>query len=270
MIDWDDAFDNSGYVPGADKLAEQWTSEAEIYRSARVVLQRARLDLPYGSGAREEFDLFLPDATPTGTLVFVHGGYWHMLDKSYWSHFANGCVSNGWAVVVPGYPLAPQVSITQITDSITRMVSHVAEITDGVIVLAGHSAGGHLVSRMICTGVLPESVLVRIKRVVPVSGVYHLNPLLETKMNDKLRLTESEVMTESPVHLDPVRGIPVTVWVGDHERPEFLRQTRMIAECWAAKGVQVHSVYEPGFHHFDVIASLQDMHGTLTREITQV
>jgi len=270
MIDWDDAFDNSGYVAGVEELAAQWVSDAAAYRSARVARETAHLDISYGSDAREAFDLFLPDDRPKGTVVFVHGGYWHKLDKSYWSHFANGCVSNGWAVAIPSYPLAPQVSVSQITESISRMVQHVAEITDGAIALTGHSAGGHLVSRMICTGVLPKVVVARITRVVPVSGVYHLNPLLKTTMNDTLRLTESEVMTESPVHLDPVTGIPVTFWVGDHERPEFLRQTRMIAEHWAAKGVQAHSVYEPGFHHFNVIASLQDMHGTLTREITQV
>ena len=270
MIDWDDAFDNSGYVTGATRLVEQWASEAEAYRSNRVAEQRAQLDLSYGSDTREVFDLFLPDTTSKGTVVFVHGGYWLRLDKSYWSHFATGCISNGWAVAIPSYPLAPQVSITQITNSISRMVKHVAEITDGVIALTGHSAGGHLVSRMICNGVLPQTVVARITRVVPVSGVYHLNPLLKTKMNDELGLTDSEVMTESPVHLEPVTGIPVTFWVGDHERPEFLRQTRMIAECWSAKGANINSVYEPGLHHFNVIISLQDKHGTLTREILQV
>lgn len=270
MIDWDDAFDNSGYVDGAEQLAGQWVTEAETYRASRVAQQRAQLDLSYGAGTREVFDLFHPDETAKGTLVFIHGGYWHKLDKSYWSHFANGCVLNGWSVAIASYPLAPQASIGQITDSITRLVSYIAETTEGAITLTGHSAGGHLVSRMACVGVLPESVVNRIARVVPVSGVYHLNPLLKTTMNDKLRLTESEVMTESPVYLEPINNLPVTFWVGDQERPEFLRQTRMIAERWSAKGAQIHSVYEPGCHHFNVIASLQDKHGALTREIVQV
>ena len=123
---------------------------------------------------------------------------------------------------------------------------------------------------MACDGVLPELVAERITRVVAISGVYHLNPLLETKINDKLKLTLSEVMSESPVHLQPVSRFPVTFWVGDQERPEFLRQTRMITECWSAKGTRVQSMYEPAKHHFNVIKSLQDKKGSLTREILQI
>ena len=269
MIDWDDAFDNSGYVDGADKLVEQWAVEAKAYRTNCVAQQRARLDLQYGTDPREAFDLFLPEDTPKGTVVFVHGGYWLRLDKSYFSLYAHGCISNGWAVAIPSYPLVPQVFVSQITESIIRVVNHIAEAFDGDIALIGHSAGGHLVSRLACAGVLPESTVSRITRVVAVSGVYHLNPLLNTKMNDKLQLTESEVMTESPVHLEPNQSIPVTFWVGDHERPEFLRQTRMVAECWSAKGALVHTVYESACHHFNVIATLQDKNGSLTREIVQ-
>ena len=163
MIDWDDSFDNSGYVNGADKLPERWAVEAEAYRFSSVAKQRALLDLPYGPDAREVFDLFLPQQAPVGTTVFVHGGYWHRLSKSYFSHFAKGCVENGWAVAVPSYPLAPHATITRITDSVTRLLCHIvesgndelAEITNTPIVIAGHSAGGHLVSRMACDGVLP-------------------------------------------------------------------------------------------------------------------
>ncbi len=270
MIDWDDAFDNTGYVNGAEKLAPLWQSEAQAYSANCVSQQRAQLDISYGAGEREVFDLFLPPERPKGTLVFVHGGYWLRLDKSYWSHFAHGCISNGWAVAIPSYPLAPQAQISKITDSIAALLVHIADATAGPIALAGHSAGGHLVTRMVCAGVLPEPVLNRISSVLAISGVYHLNPLLETKLNDTLQLTESEAMAESPVHLQPATNIPVTFWVGDHERPEFMRQTRMITERWSAKGARVRSVYESDKHHFNIIASLQDTHGALTREILQV
>ena len=267
MIDWDDAFDNSGYVNGSDKLAEKWAIEADVFRISMMALHRARLDIRYGPDPRESFDLFLPEETPKGTLVFLHGGYWLRFDKSYWSHYAKGVLANGWAVAIPSYPLAPQLTIAQITDSIARLICHIAETEDGAIALAGHSAGGHLVTRMACAGVLPESVAEHIIRVVSISGVYHLNPLLNTKLNDTLQLTQSEAMTESPVHLQPVSTIPLTFWVGDQERPEFLRQTRMIAERWTVIDAQVHSVYESDKHHFNIINSLQDKHGNLTREI---
>lgn len=268
-IDWDDAFDNSGYVDGAGDLPALWAQQAATFRAALAADGRAMLDQPYGTGQRDAYDLFHP-ATPTkGTVIFVHGGYWRMFDKTYWSHFATGCLDHGWSVAMPSYPLAPQARIADITAAIGRAVTHIAAATSGPLAFVGHSAGGHLVSRMVCKDVLPPHITQRIARVVSVSGVHHLDPLLQTKMNDDLRLTAAEAQLESPVHLDPTPGIPLTFFVGDQERPEFLRQTRMIAERWAAKGANVRSVYDPGTHHFNVIASLRDADGALTNEVLQ-
>lgn len=267
MIDWDDAFDNSGYVPEAASLREHWQHNAATVRDTLASDGRAQIDVPYGIDPREKLDLFSPEGTPTGTLIFVHGGYWHMLDKSYWSHLAAGCLAHGWQVAMPSYPLAPQARISQITTSIAAAVSQVASGSHGPLVLAGHSAGGHLVTRMACAGVLPDAITNRIKRVISISGVHHLAPLLGTEINDTLQLTQAEAFAESPVELAPVTGVPVTFWVGADERPEFLRQNRMGAERWSAKGVAVRTTYDAGHNHFTVIGSLADPDGALTQEI---
>lgn len=260
MIDWDDAFDNAGYVPEAAALLAQWKTEAAE--------ARARFDgvveQSYGPSERMVFDRFSPEGPPKGTAIFVHGGYWHMLDKSYWSHFAAGWLGQGWDAVIPSYPLAPDARIAEITAAITRCVVHVAAQSDGPIALVGHSAGGHLVTRLVCKSVLPADVVARISRVVAVSGVHHLDPLIGTRMNDTLGLSEAEVLRESPVHLAPVTTVPITFWVGAHERPEFLRQNRMITERWALKGAPVQSVYAEAAHHFNVLDSLRDADGALT------
>jgi len=267
VIDWDDAFDNSGYIAGSDMLPELWATEAAAMRSTLLAEGRGQLDQIYGPDPREIYDIFQPVGQAKGTVIFVHGGFWHLLDKSYWSHYAKGCLENGWAVAMLSYPLAPQVRISEITAAIARAVTHFADTSSGPFRLVGHSAGGHLVTRILCQGVLPDSVAAGISRVVSVSGMYHLAPLLETKMNDTLRLTEAEVTAESPVHLDPAGPTPITFFVGDQERPEFLRQSRMIAERWAAKGAQVQTVFDQNTHHFNVIGSLQNPQGTLTKEV---
>jgi len=264
MIDWDDAFDNSGYVPDADKIAEGWVASAAAFRAT---FSNAELDMPYGGHARETLDLFMPSVKPIGTVVFVHGGYWHMRAKSDWSHFAKGFLSLGWAVAIVGYPLAPDVRISRITASIAVAISVIAKKVAGPLSLVGHSAGGHLVSRMVCTGVLPEAILDRLARCVSVSGVHDLRQLMGTKMNETLQLTEAEAQTESPVLLGPETDVPVTFWVGAEERPEFLRQTRLIAETWALKGVDVASVYEAGQNHFTVIDALSNPDSRLVAEV---
>src|SRR5690606_30985533 len=145
---------------------------------------RAELGVAYGDDARERFDLFMPGREPRGLVVFVHGGYWMALDNSYWSHLAAGSVDNGYAVAMPSYSLCPQVRIAQITVQIAAAIATAAGRVSGPIHLVGHSAGGHLVTRMIShTSPLTEDVAGRISNVVSLSGVHDLRPLMRTSMN---------------------------------------------------------------------------------------
>ncbi|MEM9851621.1 MAG: alpha/beta hydrolase, partial [Pseudomonadota bacterium] len=187
-----------------------------------------------------------------------HGGYWHQTDISWWSHLASGAKARGWSVALAGYTLAPQATIPTITGEIAAAVTAIAERHPGPLRLAGHSAGGHLVSRMLCPGILSEAVAARIAQVVSISGVHHLVPLTKAAMNTTLGLTADTARAESPALLPPRVGARATFWVGAGERPEFLRQTRMITERWAEAGAAVRDVYAPGENHFSVIDALSD------------
>ncbi|MEM7318197.1 MAG: alpha/beta hydrolase fold domain-containing protein [Pseudomonadota bacterium] len=265
MIDWDDAFDNSGYVPGVTDLFDMWTRQAAGYRTA--LDGRAELDLAYGPAPRERLDLFHPRGTASGVLVFVHGGYWHMMDKSHWSHLAAGALHHGWSVAIPAYPLAPDASISQIVTSITRALTFAGDRVAGPIRLCGHSAGGHLVSRMMCRDTLADETAARLARVTSISGVHDLRPLTATRLNETLKLTAAEAQAQSPALADPRPGIPATFWVGADERPEFLRQTRLIAERWGLKDIDVTAVYDMGRHHFNVLEPLADPDSALVNEV---
>ena len=90
-----------------------------------------------------------PEGRPKGLVVFVHGGFWKALDKSFWSHLARGSVESGYAVAMPSYTLCPTVRISEITREIAAAVERAAAMVEGPLFLTGHSAGGHLVTRMI-------------------------------------------------------------------------------------------------------------------------
>jgi arylformamidase len=259
MIDWTDAFDNSAYVAGSDKLADLWSKEAATFRNHLAKAGRLKADLAYGSGKRNRMDLFLPEGTSSGLVVFIHGGYWHSLDKSYWSHFATGILSHGWSVAIPSYTLAPDIRINEITGEIAAAIEFAADKVKGPVRLIGHSAGGHLVSRMICDDTqLHEQIQSRIEKIVSVSGVHDLRPLTLSDMNKTLRIDEEEAVSESSILHKPIGFAPITFWVGAGERPEFLRQTRSITERWASQGAKVTDVYEPDKNHFSVIEGLGD------------
>jgi arylformamidase len=254
LIDWEDAFSNAAYIPQGMTYPDRWSARAAEFRAQAKV----RLDIPYGPTPRECFDLFLPKATPRGLAVFIHGGFWLDFDKSSWSDLAAGALAHGWAVALPQYTLAPAARISDITRQVGAAVAAAATRIDGPIRLAGHSAGGHLATRMICAnGPLSPDVAARVEKVVSISGVHDLRPLRHHSMNQQLQLSEAEALAESPALQVPLPGSQLVAWVGSNERPEFLRQSALLREAWGERGVMTDLIADPGHHHFDVIDGLK-------------
>ncbi len=265
ISDWDDAYANSAHIADADMFPPLWAARAAEYVSERRSARRAEIDLAYGAGERRRLDLFLPDRPPKGLVVFVHGGYWMRFDKSIWSHLAEGAVRRGWAVALPGYTLAPAARIRDIAGEVADAIAFAGTLVDGPIALTGHSAGGHLVARAACLdGPLGEAERRRLARIAPISGVFDLRPLMRTRMNETLGLDEAEAVAESPALKRPVPGATLVAWVGADERPEFLRQSELIANVWTGLGAAARCIREAGRHHYDVIADLSDPDSPMT------
>ena len=261
--DWDDAFANMAYIPGSKTLPDRWAAKALAYRNRA---HRIEHDIAYGHHPRERFDLVLPDTTPKGIMVFIHGGYWMLLDRSFWTHLAEGARAHGWAVCLPSYTLTPEARIGEITTQIGTCVNQVSHLVDGPIRICGHSAGGHLAARMACNDTpLSPAVLARVVHSVSISGVHDLRPLLHTAMNDTLHLDEDEALRESPALLRPATAAPLTTWVGEKERPEFIRQAQLMAQIWAGLDVATACIIEPDQDHFSVLDSLCDPGSSLIR-----
>ncbi len=260
--DWDDAYENGGNIPGGAEYPGRWVAPAQAFRDAA----NARLGVAYGAGARHRYDLFLPEGTPRGLFVFVHGGYWMALDRSYWSHLAAGAVARGHACAIPSYDLCPEVSIARITALVGAAIDHAAAEISGPIVLSGHSAGGHLVASMMChDSPLSMATRTRLRHVVSISGLHDLRPMLRTRRNETLRLDMASAEAGSPVLKRPLPGVRLTTWVGGGERQEFLRQSRIIADIWRGLGAATLDVVEPDRHHFNVIDGLAEAGSPLMR-----
>lgn len=263
-MDFDDAYANGAHIPGAADYPPRWEVEAAAFRDSLGA--RSKAGIAYGDHPRQVADLFMPEATPKGLAVFVHGGYWMKFGCSFWSHLAAGAVEQGWAVAMLQYTLCPEIRISGITGEIGLAITTLAELVDGPMVLAGHSAGGHLVTRMLCQDTpLPEKVANRIRHVLSISGVHDLRPLLRTEMNAGLQLDANEAHSESPALLEPKIDVPVTCWVGAAERPEFVRQNALLANIWKGFGIETTCIEDPGKHHFDVIDALADPNSEMVR-----
>ncbi len=237
---------NGAFIPGGADYPPRWQARAAAFRSA--LGPRALLDQPYGPAPRQRFDLFLPETTPRGTLVYVHGGYWHLFDKSLWSHLAAGALARGFAVAMPGYTLAPEARLAEMTAEIAAACRKLTARVPGPMVVTGHSAGGHLAARMGCA-----DLALPVAHVVPISPLTELGPLIATTMNTTLGIDAAEAATESPTRHALRTGTTAHVWVGAAERPAFLWHARTLAEVWACPWTTAADR-----HHFDVIEALED------------
>jgi acetyl esterase/lipase len=264
--DWDDAYTNGANIPGGDRWPDAWVGPAKAYREEREAAGRAKLGLSYGDRPRNRFDLFLPDAEPKGLVVFIHGGYWMRFDQSFWSHLAKGPVAQGYAVAMPTYTLCPENHIAGIAAEVAAAVEKIAGMVGGPIHLTGHSAGGHLATRLVGIDAhLSNVIRGRIRNVVSISGLHDLRPLMRTAMNETLRIDHDEAVAESPVFLEPLEHVRVTCWVGGGERSEFIRQSKLLANAWIGVGGATAGVVEPDRHHFNIIDGLTDPQHPLTR-----
>ncbi len=258
-MDLDDAYANSAYIPDGERYFARWANDAVAFRALQ---SGAQIGVPYGPAPRQTFDVFQPNVTPKGTVVIVHGGYWMACSPQDFSHLAKGAIDAGYRCAMPSYTLAPDARISEITAEIASAIAEIAAHTQGPLYLTGHSAGGHLVARMMCDDISADWQS-RIAHVVPISPLGDLAPLMRTSMNNTLHIDAAEARSESPIHHQPL-DIPVTVWVGGAERPAFLQQAKDLAGAWG-----VGHVIDPDRHHFDVIEGLQDADSLMMKTLLQ-
>jgi arylformamidase len=149
MTDLSRDYMNSAFIPDGDSFYPRWQGQAAAFRDQMA--KRSTLNIPYGPGARQAFDLFRPEGMARGLMVFVHGGYWLACGREDYSHLAAGALARGWACALPSYTLAPNARIAAMTDEIAGAVRAASAMVAGPVVVTGHSAGGHLAARMGCS-----------------------------------------------------------------------------------------------------------------------
>lgn len=275
----DAQYNNREMVPEAVAIIERWVADSA---AARQRLD-GRCDLAYGPGPRDRLDLFLPRNVSAGSagnstvplLAFIHGGYWQVLDKNAFSFLAEPFVAAGIAFAAIGYPLAPDVGLDDIGESVRRALQWLwrnagAEGYDpDRIHVAGHSAGGHLTAVALATdwaarGLPPALV----RSGCAISGLYDLEPIRLSYLNAALGMDAATARRNSPVHnLVSARGHLTTV-VGSEESDEFHRQQAEFMAAWRGKGLAADSVEAPGCNHFTVLDEFGSPESSLYKRVT--
>ena len=270
-VDYETEYNNRARVPEHSQIFARWVADAAAYRERMKAEENAELGLAYGTSPRQTVDLFFPDATGhTPLALFIHGGYWRSLEASTFSHMAAGLNSRGVAVAVAGYDLCPQVTIGQIVNQVRTACLFLWRRFGQRLMVYGHSAGGHLSACMVATDwkkLDPKAPADLVPAGYSISGLFDLTPLVATSMNADLKLDANETARISPMYWPVAAGRVFDAVVGGAESPEFLRQSRIIAEGWRKGGVETRYEEVPGANHFTVLDPLSDPNSAMTARV---
>ena len=259
------AFNNVAHV-GPDfarQRTEAWAAASQILRAQRP----QHLDLAYARGVRTKWDLYPAPDPKAPCYVHVHGGYWQRGSKEIFACMVEGVLARGWSAALPGYTLAPDATLTQITNELRTALDWFAGQASahgiaGPVILSGWSAGGHL------TAFLVDHP--RVAAGMAISGVFELAPLRDSPhVNDKVRLTELEIETLSPMRL-PGIDKPLAIAYGTGELPAMIATSRDFHAYRAQHHFPGDLIPVTHANHFTILEELRRPDSHLTRTILQL
>ena len=243
-------------IPDHPQIFTRWQHDSALVRRTHAGL----LDLPFGSLPGERLD-FYPANTPNAPLlVFIHGGWWRSLDKSDFTFIVPGYRREGFNVALTNYTLAPHASVEDITRQQLRALAWLYrnasqyEFDRDRIVVAGHSAGGHLAAMMLAahwplwSDDLPMDL---VKAGVLLSALTDLDVIRHVDfVAEDLKLTEESIARLSPALMPQSHPAPFITGVGGLESDEFKRQNALIIDRWRSSHQQ--DVPLEGFNHLTI------------------
>lgn len=260
----DAAFNNGAVVPELPAIRQDWLRRSQAIRAAHPGF----LDRQYGPRPRQRIDLFFAAERNAPTIAYIHGGYWQANDKENYAYVAEGPLAHGMNVAIVEHTLTPNVTMSQLVAEIreavhwlhTNLASYGADPSR--LILSGHSAGGHL------TAMLLDSTFVRYG--ISISGLFDLQPIRVSYLNNNLRLDENEAERNSPVRSVKSAQFPILVAYGDAELPELQRQSIEFAKVCGATGIAAELVPISGANHFTAVEALAQPSGSLAQKLKEI
>lgn len=254
------AFNNVAHVTPefAQKKTEEWTAATKKLREQRP----QHLNLAYGPGERNKWDLYPASDPKAPCLVHVHGGYWQRGSKEIFGCLSEGVLARGWSAALPGYTLAPDASLTQITNELRTAFDWLAANgadhgIAGPVIISGWSAGGHMTAFLLNHP--------KVAAGLSISGVFELAPLRDSPhVNDKVKLTEAEIQTLSPMRLPGVNK-PLSITYGTSELPAMIASSRDFHAYRAQSHLPGQLIPVVKTNHFTILEELKAPNAILTR-----
>lgn len=261
--DRDLGLNNGVAVAGSVEMVAGWEQRSGELRKAHP----GHIDLRYGPRERNRID-FLKAAEKAPTLLFIHGGYWQARAKEVFTVVAEGPMAHGINVALIGYTLAPEASLDDIVAEIHAGIDFLAGqlpllgASAENLVVSGWSAGGHLTSMALSHP--------KVRAGMAISGIYDLEPIRHSYLNEKLRADEAISRRNSPMMQQGGPLKPLSLVVGSAELPLLRKQTADFTGHRARHGLPVTYEEIPGADHFTILHEMMSPKGRITTLIRQL
>ncbi|XP_026314689.1 kynurenine formamidase isoform X2 [Hyposmocoma kahamanoa] len=228
-----------------------------------------KLEIEYGPTPGQKLDILgtdLPDDAPI--LVYIHGGYWQELCREVSRYPARPLYRFKVKTIVVGYDLCPAATLPEIVNQIENAAKFVFEYAEKMgsrgVYFAGHSAGAHLVAKLLASADFLENTLgsKRLQGAFLISGVYDLREIVHTKINDRVQLPHEWAISLSPqfddyAHLQ-VRRVRLYIIAAQYDSPTFKKQSRDFYELLHNTCLMQNMYFEikDGMDHFNIVEYL--------------
>jgi arylformamidase len=251
-------YNNRLAVPDFVDYLADWSQRSENYREKT----KGHLNVSYGESEREKLDIFPAATTSAPIHIFLHGGYWQALSKDSFSFIAEHINRQGECAIIVNYGLCPSVTVAEIITQIQKatrwILSNGVEFggDTGRIQITGHSAGAHLLAKLVTANWADEGFTdPPFQHLNALSGLYDLQSLVPTSINQALQLTPQTSKQVSPLFdsfQHQSNSVELNLLVGDHESDEYKKQSTQLIEAWGSE-LRMQYIIIPETHHFSIL-----------------
>jgi acetyl esterase/lipase len=260
----------------AAPLSFAWPAVETYYPHRGAV--RMLEDLAYAEGGhpKRRLDLFLPLEGEAWPLVaFLHGGAWRAQDRRLW-RWLSGLYSNvgvalarrGIAAAVVGYRQHPEVTGAGSAEDIRRALEWLAARSQDHgfrrdhVVLAGHSAGGHLAAAL-ALALDGGAPIPGVRGVVSLGGFYDVRRMaagLNERDGRALRAifggTDGSLAAWSPELAVKPGAPPLLLGVAALDPAPLRAEHAAMAEACRGAGAPVDAFEVPGAGHMGLVLQM--------------
>ena len=173
-------------------------------------------------------------------------------------------MARGWSAALCSYTLAPEASLTQITNELKSAFNWLGATAGehgirGPIIVTGWSAGGHLTSFILDHPTVAAGLTI--------SGVFDLAALRDSPhVNDKVRLSEQEIQKLSPMRR-PIVNKPLGIAYGTGELPAMIASSRDYHAYRSQGHAPGDLIPIANTNHFTILDELRQPNSTQTRAV---